>query len=126
MCLVCYIYYLALFSLMFIKSFCPENMLVDGDMNFNGMLNASGGPEFSEPKQNGNTNFRPDHTIPPPRMGLLGGGEGTTSGGWVNNSTTGNNGSGWGSNARTSTNSSVSELSCSSNSGNTSLQTLLF
>lgn len=88
-------------------------MLVDGEMNFSGILGATGGSEFSDSKQNG-TNYRQDHAIPPPRMGLLGGGEGsmnTASSGWVNNSGSGNNGSGWGSNVRTSTNNSVTDLS---------------
>lgn len=93
-------------------------MLVDGEMNFNGMLNASGGSEFSESKQNGNNNYRSDHNIPPPRMGLLGGGEGTSSSGWVNSNNSGSNGSGWGSGTRTSTSNSVSDLSCTSGSGN--------
>ncbi|XP_054718989.1 LOW QUALITY PROTEIN: protein Gawky-like [Uloborus diversus] len=91
-----------------------ENMVVDGDMNFSGILGATGGTDFADSKQGGNSNaFRQDHAIPPPRMGLLGGGEGnmnTGSNGWVNGGNNGNQGSGWGSGGvRASTNNPVTD-----------------
>ncbi|XP_035226493.1 protein Gawky-like isoform X2 [Stegodyphus dumicola] len=98
-----------------------SDMIVDGDMGFNGMLGATGGSDFSDTKQNsGNNSYRQDHAIPPPRMGLLGGGEGnmnTAPSGWVNNSSSGNPGSGWGSGGRTSTNNAASDMPGSSTSG---------
>lgn len=94
---------------------------VENEISYSGLVGAIGGSEYSDNKQNGSNNFRQEsnRTIPPGRMGLLGGGESSmTSGptGWGAPGTSGSAGSGWGNGTRQN-NGATTEMTSNNGSG---------